>query len=141
MTPFISFSLHGFGYDSVNDDYKIVTLSYFDTDNEHEPDFVDTFIDIYSAKMGSWKRLSPSPYDHAVPCNDSGTFLNGALHLLGSSCAYVNDSVISAFNLASEVFEELPPPATLHKDNFWLTSLWFLEDAFVWLMTIFLRSY
>ncbi|KAI5650756.1 hypothetical protein M9H77_36761 [Catharanthus roseus] len=86
---------------------------------DEEDNFVDTFIDIYSAKMGSWKRLSPSPYDHAVPCNDSGTFLNGALHLLGSSCAYVNDSVISAFNLASEVFEELPPPATLHKDNFW----------------------
>ncbi|KAI5675115.1 hypothetical protein M9H77_06065 [Catharanthus roseus] len=123
LDPSISFSMHGFGYDSVNDDYKIVTLSYFDTDNEHEPDCADTFIDIYSSKMGSWKRLGPSPYDHAVPYNDSGKFLNGSLHWLASSRTNGYASVIAAFNLAHEVFDELPPPASLDKDKFVFNKL------------------
>lgn len=129
LDPQISFSMHGFGYDSVNDDYKIVTLSYYDTDNEHEPDCADTFLDVYSAKKGSWRRLGSSPYDHAVPTDDSGKFLNGALHWLASSTNPGYSSVIAAFNLADEVFQELTPPATLDKDKFVFNRLVVLEGC------------
>ncbi|KAK4405586.1 Cullin-1 [Sesamum angolense] len=57
-----SFSMHGFGYDSSSDDYKVVTLSHYDTDNEHRPN--DTFVDV---KRGVWKRVDSSPYDHLAP--------------------------------------------------------------------------
>ncbi|KAK6161181.1 hypothetical protein DH2020_004562 [Rehmannia glutinosa] len=80
-----SFSMHGFGYDSLRDDYKVVTLSYCDTDNEYEPDCADTFVDVYSVKMGVWKRVESSPYDHAVPHIFCGAFVNGAIHWLASN--------------------------------------------------------
>lgn len=129
LDPWISFSMHGFGYDSVNDDYKIVTLSYYDTDNEHEPNCADTFLDVYSSKKGSWRRLGSSPYDHAVPMDDSGKFLNGALHWLASSKSPGYSSVIAAFNLADEGFVELPPPATLDKNKFVFNRLVVLEGC------------
>lgn len=129
LDPEISFSMHGFGYDSANDDYKIVTLSYYDTDNEHEPDCADTFLDVYSSKEGSWTRLGSSPYDHAVSIDDSGKFLNGALHWLASSKSTGYSSVITAFNLADEVFKELPPPASLDKNKFVFNRLVVLEGC------------
>ncbi|XP_075488578.1 F-box/kelch-repeat protein At3g06240-like [Primulina tabacum] len=108
-----SFSMHGFGYDSSSDDYKIVTLSYFDTDNEYEPDCADTFVDVYSVKTGVWKRLDSSPYDHAVPDLASGAFVNGAIHWLASGRDQESGypSVIAAFDLAREAFDEIPAPS------------------------------
>ncbi|KAL3812865.1 hypothetical protein ACJIZ3_014133 [Penstemon smallii] len=105
-----SFSMYGFGYDCSNDDYKIVTLSYYDTDNEYEPDCIDTFVDVFSLKRGVWKRVSCSPYDHAVPDISSGAFVNGAIHWLASSRESGYRSVIAGFDLANEVFYEIPPP-------------------------------
>ncbi|KAL0415615.1 UNVERIFIED_CONTAM: F-box/kelch-repeat protein [Sesamum latifolium] len=61
-----SFSMDGFGYDSSSDDYKVVTLSYYDTDN-HNSDRVETFVDVFSVKRGVWRRVVSSPYDHDVP--------------------------------------------------------------------------
>ncbi|KAK4425819.1 F-box protein CPR1 [Sesamum alatum] len=55
-----SVTMHGFGYDSCSDDYKVVMLSYYDADNEHD----STFVDVYSVKRGVWKRVHNSPYDH-----------------------------------------------------------------------------
>ncbi|KAK4425817.1 hypothetical protein Salat_1775700 [Sesamum alatum] len=127
-----SFSMHGFGYDSCSDDYKVVTLSYYDTHNEHRSDHVETFVDVYSVKMGVWKRVESSPYDHAVlqlspwewdhftrklsqqvmfnKTLSPGAFVNGAIHWLAGSRKPSSPSVIAAFNLTNEVFDEIPVP-------------------------------
>ncbi|KAL0318919.1 UNVERIFIED_CONTAM: F-box protein DOR [Sesamum angustifolium] len=55
-----SFSMDGFGYDSCSDDYKVVTLSYYDTDN-HNSDRVETFVDVFSVKRGVWRRVDSLP--------------------------------------------------------------------------------
>ncbi|KAG8369076.1 hypothetical protein BUALT_Bualt15G0112600 [Buddleja alternifolia] len=80
LNKYDSFSMRGFRYDTSSDDYKIVTLSYDDTDKEHEPDCIDTFVDVYSVKRGVWKRVDCSPYDHAITEISSGSFVNGAIH-------------------------------------------------------------
>lgn len=115
-----SFSMHGFGYCSSSDDYKIVTLSYFDTDNEYEPDCADTFVDVYSVKSGVWKRLDCSPYDHAVPELASGAFVNGAIHWLASIRDQESGypSVIAVFDLAREAFDEIPAPSGVDVGRF-----------------------
>ncbi|KAL0414714.1 UNVERIFIED_CONTAM: F-box/kelch-repeat protein [Sesamum radiatum] len=118
-----SFSMHGFGYDSSSDDYKVVTLSYYNTDNEYEPDCVDTFVDVYSVKRGVWKRIDSSPYDHAVPELSPGAFVNGAIHWLASSREPGYPSVIAAFNLADEVFVEIPAPSGVDVQNFVFNKL------------------
>ncbi|KAL8518786.1 hypothetical protein ACS0TY_009951 [Phlomoides rotata] len=94
-----SFSMHGFGYDRSSNDYKVVTLSYYKTANDIDPDCEDTFVDVYSVKRGAWIRADCSPYDHAVPFMSSGAFVNGAIHWLASSRDPGYPSVIAAFNL------------------------------------------
>lgn len=113
-----SFIMYGLGYDRTSDDYKIVALSYWDTDNEHNPDCADTFVDVYSVKRGIWKRVDNSPYDHAVPHLSCGAFVNGALHWLASSRETGFASVIAAFDLAREVFDEMPAPSDADSEKF-----------------------
>ncbi|MCD9642893.1 hypothetical protein HAX54_029936 [Datura stramonium] len=122
LDPIGSFSMHGFGYDSVNDEYKIVVISRYDHDNEYEPDILDMFMDIYSLKIGSWRRIKSSPYDHAVPELASGVFVNGALHWLASKKPDYS-SVIGAFVLSDEEFVEVPAPSSLDKDKFVFNKL------------------
>ncbi|KAK6161133.1 hypothetical protein DH2020_004514 [Rehmannia glutinosa] len=124
-----SFSMHGFGYDILRDDYKVVTLSYYDTDNEYEPDCADTFVDVYSVKMGVWKRVESSPYDHAVPHIFCGAFVNGAIHWLASSRESGYRSVIAGFDLVNDVFSEIPPPSGVDVEKFVFNKLVVLGEC------------
>ncbi|EYU33144.1 hypothetical protein MIMGU_mgv1a025616mg [Erythranthe guttata] len=105
-----SSTMHGFGYDSYIDDYKVVALSYYDSDTEYEPDCVDTFVDVYCVRRGVWKRVESSPYDHSAPVTPSGAYLNGAVHWLAGSRESGHASVIAAFDLVNEVFTKIPAP-------------------------------
>ncbi|OIS98796.1 f-boxkelch-repeat protein, partial [Nicotiana attenuata] len=109
-----SCSMYGFGYDVVNDDYKVVALSYYDID---EPDIVDTFVDIYSLRKGLWKRLGSSPYDHSLTDPASGVLVNGALHWFVSKTSN-HPCVLVAFDLSDETFLELPVPPTDYNYSF-----------------------
>lgn len=93
-------------------------LSYWDTDNEYNPDCIDTFVDVYSVKKGLWKRVESSPYDHAVPHLSCGAFVNGVLHWLASSRERGYRSVIAAFDFAREVFDEMPAPSDADLEKF-----------------------
>ncbi|KAM3289145.1 F-box/kelch-repeat protein [Capsicum chacoense] len=128
LDPIGSFSMYGFGYDYVNDDYKIVVISRYDHDNEYEPDILDMFMDIYSLKVGSWKRIKSSPYDHAVAELASGVFVNGALHWLASKMPDYA-SVIGGFVLSDEEFVEVPAPSCLDKSKFVFDKLVVLKGC------------
>ncbi|XP_057772091.1 F-box/kelch-repeat protein At3g06240-like [Salvia miltiorrhiza] len=129
LTKRESFSMYGLGHDRINDDYKIVALSYWDTDNEHNPDCADTFVDVYSVTRGVWKRVDNSPYDHAVPHLSCGAFVSGAIHWLASSREEGYTSVIAAFDLAREVFDEMPAPSGVDLGKFVFWKLVVLEGC------------
>uniref|UniRef100_A0A803LB17 F-box associated beta-propeller type 1 domain-containing protein n=1 Tax=Chenopodium quinoa TaxID=63459 RepID=A0A803LB17_CHEQI len=84
IDPYASFTMYGLGYDSVTDNYKIVMLSYYDTDNEHEPYCTEMFINVYSVRNDTWKRAESSQYDHGIPDGFCvrGTFMERALSRL-----------------------------------------------------------
>ncbi|XP_021738889.1 F-box/kelch-repeat protein At3g06240-like [Chenopodium quinoa] len=117
LDPHASFTMYGLGYDSVSDDYKVVTLSYYDTDNEHEPDCTEMFVNVYSVRNGTWKRAESSPYDHAVGHLASGVFVGGSIHWLASKTKDYS-SVIVAFDLEEERFREVAPPSSVDRKKF-----------------------
>ena len=102
-------SVCGFGYDHINDDYKVVKIA-------------DCFIQfrgimaiVYSLKTNSWKRI------HNVPSNtrftrDSGAFADGALYWLGiNNPVDINDTCckdfLVVFDLGLDQFKEILIPA------------------------------
>ncbi|XP_009630556.1 F-box/kelch-repeat protein At3g06240-like [Nicotiana tomentosiformis] len=107
-----SCSMYGFGYDTLSDDYKVVTLSYYDSFDENDPAITETFVDIYSLRKGLWKRLESSPYDHPLSDRASGVLVNGVLHWLACKTSQYS-FVIAAFHLSDEKFLEVAGPTGL----------------------------
>ncbi|KAJ4839522.1 hypothetical protein Tsubulata_019024 [Turnera subulata] len=87
---------HGFGFDSVSDDYKLVRID------------VDVIL-VYSLRTDSWRVVGNFPYEHYLI--DSGVFLNGAIHWVVSiEEEERGKSVVIVFDLADEIFREMPAP-------------------------------
>ncbi|THG03833.1 hypothetical protein TEA_017286 [Camellia sinensis var. sinensis] len=92
---------YGFGYDSSNDDYKVVRISNFNDSLE---------VKIYSLRTDSWRKIQDFPSNiigfHSM---DSGKLVNGSLNWVG-----INPSdhswVITALDLAKETHREISQP-------------------------------
>ncbi|XP_028096475.1 F-box/kelch-repeat protein At3g23880-like [Camellia sinensis] len=92
---------YGFGYDSSNDDYKVVRISNFNDSFE---------VKIYSLRTDSWRKIQDFPSNiigfHSM---DSGKLANGSLNWVG-----INPSdhswVITALDLAEETYRDIPQP-------------------------------
>ncbi|XP_049388888.1 F-box/kelch-repeat protein At3g06240-like [Solanum stenotomum] len=118
LPPKTSCYMYGLGYDIVSDDYKVVSLSYRDTNNEF---MSNTYVDLYSVRKGHWETLGVSPYDHSLTDRASGVLVNGALHWL--ACRTVEHSTaIAAFDLSVDKFLEVPGPIDL-QDNCFMCNL------------------
>ncbi|KAL3648712.1 hypothetical protein CASFOL_005115 [Castilleja foliolosa] len=109
--------LYLFGYDSVVDDYKVVAVFYLMPDDEIDPVpiYIDTLVYVYYVKRGVWKKIENSPRHYSLPAYFSGTFLNGAIHWLGSKSE--DCAVIAALDLDNEVFFEIPAPSIADLNN------------------------
>lgn len=95
----------GFGYDALNDDYKVLSLSY-------EPGIGDISILeawIYSLRESSWRRVS-ADFNFKLRWNMNGVFASGALHWVGSTASNPSKKSIIAFDLHKETFQEVPLP-------------------------------
>nr|XP_043616982.1 F-box/kelch-repeat protein At3g06240-like [Erigeron canadensis] len=112
-----SFVMYGFGHNSSNDDYVVISISFWDTDNEYNPDCTDMYVSMYSLRNGLWRRLDCSPYDHAVGHLVSGVLVNEKLHWLTSVPRRGYSSIIAAFSLESEEFEEIELPDMVDKNK------------------------
>ncbi|KAL3538609.1 hypothetical protein ACH5RR_001975 [Cinchona calisaya] len=111
------FTLHGFGYDCLNDDYKVVTLTSYPSSggfcsSSCDVDDSDILVDVFSLKTSTWKRKRSCFCDLYVPCIGNGVFLNSTLHWLALRRyeGYGPSVVIVAFNLTSEKFAQVPYP-------------------------------
>jgi molecular chaperone HtpG len=115
-----SFDIHGFGYDHVNDDYKIVrhvNVSYYEPNDNVDWTYLPTtprpFWEIYSVKSDSWKRLHLEMPTYA---GRRKVYLSGLYHW----CAWEDDdddvtSMVS-FNLSNEVFCTTLLPLDMHEN-------------------------
>jgi len=103
--------LCGFGYDSVNDDYKVVTLSCYISDSN---DHTKVFVNVYSLKTCTWKSVDYSvDYDPFWCCHrpcSPGVFVHESLHWVVYS-ALDYEPTILAFSMAKEKFYQLPLPS------------------------------
>jgi len=96
---------HGFGYDHVRDDYKLI--HYVDVVEGHDP-----FWEIYSLKTDSWRKMD---IDMPICVNDDNVCLNGICHWLGEENDDY-DMVLVSFHLANEVCFVTPLPFLEGKD-------------------------
>ncbi|CAN1816116.1 Receptor-like protein EIX2 [Linum perenne] len=105
----------GFGYDALNDDYKLVRVSV-DASKGH-------LIEVYSLRCGSW-RMVDSHFNRFIggPC----VHIDGVCYWLGSRRNPNDADLIVSFTLSNEVFDEFPLPNDLPRGGSLLNiaSLW-----------------
>ncbi|GAU44357.1 hypothetical protein TSUD_296840 [Trifolium subterraneum] len=114
-----SYTIHGFGYDHVSDDYKIIQhVVYSGVFKEYWQQVPPgPYWDIYSLRSNSWKKLY---VDMHTRCNSSiGVYLNGMCHWWWvQSCrstiseSTVRETYVVSFNLSNEL-----PVTTLLPDD------------------------
>ncbi|WMV10318.1 hypothetical protein MTR67_003703 [Solanum verrucosum] len=118
--------MYGLGYDVVNDDYKVVVLSY-PVKNK-----TVTCVYMYSVRKGLWEKLENSPYDHSPFEPRSGVLVNGALHWLARTTSE-NSTTIAAFDLSVDKFSEgvfvYPPIPYLDTDTFWMMKEYGVKES------------
>lgn len=85
------------GYDSSNDDHKIIILSCY-----AKPNLNDTLVDVFSLRNVTWKRINHFPYHLDF---HYGVFLHGAIHWFVYS-----DASLIAFDLSCDKFKPMPMP-------------------------------
>lgn len=102
---------HGFGYDDFNKEFKVVSVfCYIAPTGRYE-----TTVCIFSSNLNRWTVTDNFP-DGKVPCNshshsnNSGEFVDGAVHWLGSSESQPL-AIIVSFNLKSGKYSEVQQPA------------------------------
>ncbi|GAU32839.1 hypothetical protein TSUD_209070 [Trifolium subterraneum] len=104
-----AFYLHGFGYDHVHDDFKVIMFVNCDLvyDEYWEDAMPDPFWEIYSLKRNSWRRLKTNdiPYINYVPVGLE-VYLDGMCHWLGTTDGETYHVV--SFNFSNEVFFATP---------------------------------
>ncbi|XP_027151024.1 F-box protein CPR1-like [Coffea eugenioides] len=105
--------LLGFGYDRVNDDYKVLnrisSTSLFDTDQSRWCDEVF----VYSLKMNTWRRTERFLFkvsDNDCYCTADCILANGALHWFMKERRSNGVSYIVSFDLSSEEFRKMSCP-------------------------------
>ncbi|KAK2384698.1 F-box/kelch-repeat protein [Trifolium repens] len=90
--------LHGFGYDYVSDDYKVIQHVSYITFTENSDVIRGLFWEIYSLKSNSWKKCN---FD--MPVRDwitgSDVYVNGVCHWWGK---VDEESSLVSFNLCNE---------------------------------------
>ncbi|KAB1206041.1 F-box protein CPR30 [Morella rubra] len=111
------FPFHGFGRDLINDDYKVVRMVQF-VSQDADDGFFSSDVKVYSLKSNSWRAVKDLPYYLSLMFRldyllfyrrGNGVFASGALHWVvprgfGWPC------LIVAFDLAVEEFRLVTLP-------------------------------
>ncbi|KAL8122519.1 F-box protein CPR1-like isoform X2 [Apium graveolens] len=98
----------GFGYDHVNDDYKVVTIGQFKQKNPLE--LLGIMVMVYSLKTCSWREIRKFPNDIGL-VSLLGIFTSGVVHWFAKKFSQdLSHEIIVGFDLGLEKFVELPLP-------------------------------
>lgn len=107
----------GFGFDDLNNDYKVVRICYAQGDCEY---VLPPVVEVYSLCRGNWHTVEGGiSRNCVVEYFWSQVFLNGNVHW----AAYKNmgknnklENMIVLFNVSIEAFEEMPLPEALENE-------------------------
>ncbi|XP_045803016.1 F-box protein CPR1-like [Trifolium pratense] len=103
------YNFHGFGYDKVTDDFKVIQYVSFDWDLRYENDngiYRDPLFEIYSLTNNSWRILDihmPDCLDFHYTSLIPTVYLDGMCHLLLDSRFEMFEMVVFSFDLSREV--------------------------------------
>jgi molecular chaperone HtpG len=106
---------HGFGYDNVRDDYKLIRhITFFNVTDEDEDvpledRSYDDLLEIYSLRSNSWRILDVNLPDcfHDQPL---GVYMDGVCHWWGITDYDSVGGCLVSFDLRNEVFFTTPTP-------------------------------
>ncbi|KAF2318755.1 hypothetical protein GH714_010479 [Hevea brasiliensis] len=99
----------GFGYDSINNDYKVIMMFQHKGMSLHYIKNPKIRVMVYSLKGNSSTRIKDLN-DYFLPYNGHSVPVSGSLHWVVSNQEKRVDNVILAFDLGNEKFCELPKP-------------------------------
>jgi molecular chaperone HtpG len=114
-----SFMFHGFGYDHVRDDYKLIRyISFFNVTDEDEDvpwedRSYDPLLEIYSLRSNSWRILEIDMHDIAQCSYDqtflgTGVYMDGVCHWWGNNDSYHSRGLLVSFDFSNEVLFTTP---------------------------------
>jgi len=123
----VEISKHGFGYDCVRDDYKVIRRVLCSPKSDinvmlPEDTTYDPFWEIYNLRSNSWRKLK---FDFPVDCEEKGVCLNGVFHWWGLNVIIDDEddeAYLLSFDLSIEVF--YVTPILLGEDSF--------DSGYVW---------
>ncbi|XP_043696604.1 F-box protein At3g07870-like [Telopea speciosissima] len=99
----------GFGYDPINNEYKVVRIIYF-CERGTDRLIYKSDVRVYSLGTGKWKKLGDAPFD-SRDCSSSKVVVNGYIHWLATrEIKSVISEFIISFDVRNEVFEEIQHP-------------------------------
>ncbi|KAH6764529.1 hypothetical protein C2S52_013477 [Perilla frutescens var. hirtella] len=109
-TPFESYgkTAYGFGYDSVNDDYKVVRVAEFRHKMSHI--WMASETKIYGLKSNYWRRIEDFPYPLPFLRGNWRVHVNGAMHTLVEDPEDMDAALIMAFNVRTEKHHPMMMP-------------------------------
>ncbi|GAV65228.1 FBA_1 domain-containing protein, partial [Cephalotus follicularis] len=98
---------YGFGYDSINDDYKVLRVQQFVSKDCNSFKSEAT---LYSVQRNSWRKTKGIPYYIHNP-QEPGVLVGGTLHWLASAKPSCNvPCLIRTFDVAAEKYGVVPLP-------------------------------
>lgn len=103
--------VYGFGYDSVNEDYKLLRISQF-IDLDSGGFVSESEVKVYSLRTNEWKKVEDMSYV-LPPTRKNGILVSGALHWVVTRRFKFDEAeadLIIGFDLTAEKFREVPLP-------------------------------
>ena len=105
-----SITIHGFGYDHVTDDYKMIQVVHCFKDAyepmEKYPNIPEPFWQIYSLKSNCWRKLDLEMTCMVLQPVGSATYLNGVCHWLciEDKNQEMEEELLVSFDMSNEMF-------------------------------------
>ncbi|RHN74460.1 putative F-box associated interaction domain-containing protein [Medicago truncatula] len=110
------FNIHGFGYDHVRDDYKVLQYVVYIGDDCYSVAPPGPYWEIYSLQSNRWKKLYVDMRQRYLTSEGSMVYLNGVCHWWGNTylMGIPSETFVVSFNLANEVPVTTLFPFDLH---------------------------
>lgn len=97
----------GFGYDQVNDDYKVVSIIRLRDIFEESSDYEDE-VYVYSLKLNRWRKIGEFSWKFPEQEQEVGAFSNGSLHWIVKKKQWNVVNLIAFLDLRNEEIGVMP---------------------------------